>query len=232
MLKAKDCFADPSWHRVQPDCYYYTVSTLYYIRAISGSLFPIQTCALTNIFFTRLHRYQAQVTLLTSLLRPKYGLGLEIGTVDGMQGREKEAVVISLVRSNNTVRSSFFRFRLAFFFSALWFDILERRRIPKRKEENEWYVLCVCLPGLQVNSMSRLLFFLKYYIVAMTRAKRHLVNFVRPIRLVDFWLKIFFSVLLEILQPSAMGVNILRNGWLGWKPMLTSSMQDWNEGYT
>jgi DNA polymerase alpha-associated DNA helicase A len=45
--------------------------------------------------------YQAQVTLLTSLLRPKYGPELEIGTVDGMQGREKEAVIISLVRSNN-----------------------------------------------------------------------------------------------------------------------------------
>lgn len=45
--------------------------------------------------------YQAQVTLLTSLLRPTYGLALEIGTVDGMQGREKEAVVISLVRSND-----------------------------------------------------------------------------------------------------------------------------------
>ncbi|KAI0807382.1 P-loop containing nucleoside triphosphate hydrolase protein [Fomes fomentarius] len=45
--------------------------------------------------------YQAQVTLLTSLLRPVYGSELEIGTVDGMQGREKEAVVISLVRSND-----------------------------------------------------------------------------------------------------------------------------------
>lgn len=48
-------------------------------------------------------RYQAQVTLLTSLLRPLYGTSLEIGSVDGMQGREKEAVVISLVRSNDTV---------------------------------------------------------------------------------------------------------------------------------
>ncbi|KAK0205341.1 AAA domain-containing protein [Desarmillaria ectypa] len=45
--------------------------------------------------------YQAQVTLLTSLLRPQYGSALEIGTVDGMQGREKNAVIISLVRSND-----------------------------------------------------------------------------------------------------------------------------------
>lgn len=45
--------------------------------------------------------YQAQVSLLTSLLRPIYGLDLEIGTVDGMQGREKDSVIISLVRSND-----------------------------------------------------------------------------------------------------------------------------------
>lgn len=50
--------------------------------------------------------YQAQVTLLTSLLRPKYGQALEIGSVDGMQGREKEAVIISLVRSNDQVRAT------------------------------------------------------------------------------------------------------------------------------
>lgn len=53
--------------------------------------------------------YQAQVTLLTSLLRPTYGPDLEIGTVDGMQGREKEAVIISLVRSNEMVRPFFLR---------------------------------------------------------------------------------------------------------------------------
>ncbi|KIJ97487.1 hypothetical protein K443DRAFT_681510 [Laccaria amethystina LaAM-08-1] len=47
--------------------------------------------------------YQAQVTLLTSTLRPAYGPDLEIGTVDGMQGREKEVIIISLVRSNDTV---------------------------------------------------------------------------------------------------------------------------------
>ena len=49
------------------------------------------------------YSYQAQVTLLTALLRPLHGLDLEIGTVDGMQGREKDAVIISLVRSNDKV---------------------------------------------------------------------------------------------------------------------------------
>ncbi|QRW25820.1 P-loop containing nucleoside triphosphate hydrolase protein [Rhizoctonia solani] len=44
--------------------------------------------------------YAAQVTLLVSMLRPTY-LELEIGTVDGMQGREKDAVILSLVRSND-----------------------------------------------------------------------------------------------------------------------------------
>ncbi|CDO68285.1 hypothetical protein BN946_scf184799.g12 [Trametes cinnabarina] len=59
----------------------------------SAGVFPSQIAVITP--------YQAQVTLLTSLLRPVYGAELEIGTVDGMQGREKEAVIISLVRSND-----------------------------------------------------------------------------------------------------------------------------------
>ena len=42
--------------------------------------------------------YAAQVRLLRDRFE---GTGLEIDTVDGFQGREKEAVVISLVRSNN-----------------------------------------------------------------------------------------------------------------------------------
>ncbi|KAJ7600920.1 AAA domain-containing protein [Mycena floridula] len=41
--------------------------------------------------------YQAQVALLSLILRPQYEQLVEIGTVDGMQGREKDAVVISLV---------------------------------------------------------------------------------------------------------------------------------------
>ncbi|KAJ7628342.1 P-loop containing nucleoside triphosphate hydrolase protein [Roridomyces roridus] len=53
--------------------------------------------------------YQAQVTLLTSLIRPQYGPELEIGTVDGMQGREKDAVIISLVRSNETREVGFLK---------------------------------------------------------------------------------------------------------------------------
>lgn len=52
------------------------------------------------------NRYQAQVALLSSRLRVLYGPELEIGTVDGMQGREKEAVIISLVRSNDKVPRS------------------------------------------------------------------------------------------------------------------------------
>ncbi|KIL66018.1 hypothetical protein M378DRAFT_186133 [Amanita muscaria Koide BX008] len=53
--------------------------------------------------------YQAQVTLLTSIFRPTYGASLEIGTVDGMQGREKEAIVISLVRSNQSREVGFLK---------------------------------------------------------------------------------------------------------------------------
>lgn len=46
------------------------------------------------------------MTMLSSLLSPIYGAELEVGTVDGMQGREKEAVVISLVRSNEKVNNA------------------------------------------------------------------------------------------------------------------------------
>eukprot|EP00842_Homolaphlyctis_polyrhiza_P000941 jgi/Hompol1/1848/HPOL_002779-RA len=44
--------------------------------------------------------YNAQVNLLRSMLKETYP-NLEIGSVDGFQGREKDAVIISMVRSND-----------------------------------------------------------------------------------------------------------------------------------
>ncbi|CAK5263685.1 unnamed protein product [Mycena citricolor] len=61
----------------------------------------LTSCGLLPSQIAVISPYQAQVTLLSSILRPVYGLDIEIGTVDGMQGREKEAVIISLVRSND-----------------------------------------------------------------------------------------------------------------------------------
>jgi ATP-dependent RNA/DNA helicase IGHMBP2 len=46
--------------------------------------------------------YDAQVQRLRQLLATRVEEGLEVDTVDGFQGREKEAVVVSLVRSSDT----------------------------------------------------------------------------------------------------------------------------------
>ncbi len=46
--------------------------------------------------------YSAQARRLRDLLRAERALGLEIGTVDGFQGREKEVVIVDLVRSNES----------------------------------------------------------------------------------------------------------------------------------
>lgn len=43
--------------------------------------------------------YNAQLAVLSQLLKERYP-GIELGSVDGFQGREKEAVIVSLVRSN------------------------------------------------------------------------------------------------------------------------------------
>eukprot|EP00890_Picochlorum_soloecismus_P004479 jgi/Picsp_1/5031/NSC_02394-R1_dna-binding protein smubp-2-like len=45
--------------------------------------------------------YSAQVALLRSIRNEKFKHDLEIGTIDGFQGREKEAIIISMVRSND-----------------------------------------------------------------------------------------------------------------------------------
>jgi ATP-dependent RNA/DNA helicase IGHMBP2 len=45
--------------------------------------------------------YNAQVSLLKEMRPDKYSAQLEISSVDGFQGREKEAIVISMVRSNS-----------------------------------------------------------------------------------------------------------------------------------
>ena len=45
--------------------------------------------------------YDAQVQRLRQLLATRVEEGLEVDSVDGFQGREKDAVVVSLVRSND-----------------------------------------------------------------------------------------------------------------------------------
>lgn len=44
--------------------------------------------------------YDAQARLLRQLLAPETRRGLDIGTVDGFQGQEREAIIVDLVRSN------------------------------------------------------------------------------------------------------------------------------------
>ena len=53
--------------------------------------------------------YDAQVRVLRQLLRDACESGLEISSVDGFQGREKEAIVVDLVRSNEDAELGFLR---------------------------------------------------------------------------------------------------------------------------
>ncbi|TGZ81023.1 P-loop containing nucleoside triphosphate hydrolase protein [Ascodesmis nigricans] len=52
--------------------------------------------------------YNGQLALIVSLLRERYP-ALELGSIDGFQGREKEAVVVSLVRSNGDRKTGFLK---------------------------------------------------------------------------------------------------------------------------
>jgi ATP-dependent RNA/DNA helicase IGHMBP2 len=61
-------------------------------RLLSRGLPPADVALITP--------YDAQARLLRELLHDEVQGGLEVGTVDGFQGREKEAIVLDLVRSN------------------------------------------------------------------------------------------------------------------------------------
>jgi ATP-dependent RNA/DNA helicase IGHMBP2 len=62
-------------------------------RLLRRGLSPAQVAVITP--------YEAQARTLRGLLAAERLAGLEIGTVDGFQGREKEAIVVDLVRSND-----------------------------------------------------------------------------------------------------------------------------------
>lgn len=67
------------------------------------------TCGLYRREVAVISPYSGQVELLRRLLWPKHGKTLEIATVDSFQGREKEVVCMSLVRSNEQGEVGFLR---------------------------------------------------------------------------------------------------------------------------
>jgi superfamily I DNA and/or RNA helicase len=62
------------------------------LRLVSRGVAPSEIAVITP--------YLAQARRLRALLREAIGRGLEVGTVDGFQGREKDCVLVDLVRSN------------------------------------------------------------------------------------------------------------------------------------
>eukprot|EP01062_Namystynia_karyoxenos_P079205 TRINITY_DN8311_c0_g1_i1.p1 TRINITY_DN8311_c0_g1~~TRINITY_DN8311_c0_g1_i1.p1 ORF type:complete len:458 (+),score=108.78 TRINITY_DN8311_c0_g1_i1:461-1834(+) len=67
------------------------VTVTYVQRLLAAGVLPRDVVVLTP--------YSAQAALIRDLLSGPSG-GVEVGTVDSMQGREREAIVLSLVRSN------------------------------------------------------------------------------------------------------------------------------------
>jgi superfamily I DNA and/or RNA helicase len=70
-------------------------------RLLARGVPPTEVAAITP--------YQAQVRQLSELLSAELAAGVEIGSVDGFQGREKEAVVVDLVRHNKGQEIGFLR---------------------------------------------------------------------------------------------------------------------------
>ena len=87
--------------------------------------------------------YNAQLALISRDMKERYP-GIEMGSVDGFQGREKEAVLLSLVRSNSEHEVGF---------------LAEKRRL-----NGQSHIVCTTI-------FERILI---AFLVAMTRPKRHL----------------------------------------------------------
>lgn len=66
-------------------------------------------CGLCRQEIAVISPYSGQVELLRRLLWPTHGRSLEVATVDSFQGREKEVVCMSLVRSNEQGEVGFLR---------------------------------------------------------------------------------------------------------------------------
>jgi len=70
-------------------------------RLLGRGISPIDVAVITP--------YMAQVRLIRADLGPLMEEGLEVGTVDGFQGREKEAILLDLVRSNDRSELGFLK---------------------------------------------------------------------------------------------------------------------------
>lgn len=70
------------------------------VQVVQRKLEQLCEAGVTAAQISIISPYTAQVRLLRDRLKARIDQGLEIGSIDGFQGRENEAVIISLVRSN------------------------------------------------------------------------------------------------------------------------------------